>query len=152
LRSEFLKGAARGGGRRLYVSRRTAAARNVLNEDEVSEVLAAFGFEEVVADQLSVSEQAETFASASVVVGPHGAALTNLVFCRPQTVVVEFFAPRYRQPAYWMLANQCNLSYHYLVGRGELSTTWSWPDSEGAQDPIDVDPDRLVALLKTAAL
>jgi hypothetical protein len=152
LRSEFLNSAARRGNRRLYVSRRTAAARNVSNEDEVSEVLAAFGFEEVVADQLSVPEQAETFASASFVVGPHGAGLTNLVFCRPQTKVVEFFAPRYRQPAYWMLANQCDLSYHYLVGRGELSTTWSWPESEGAQDSIDVDPDRLVALLRKAGL
>ena len=55
-------------------------------------------------------------------------------------------------PAYWMLANQCNLSYYYLVGRGERSTTWSWPAAEGAQDPIEVDPDRLVALLRTAGL
>jgi capsular polysaccharide biosynthesis protein len=152
VRGEFLGGPIRGGRRRLYVSRRTADARKVLNEDEVSEVLATFGFEEVVADQLSIPEQAETFASASVVVGPHGAGLTNLVFCKPQTKVVEFFAPRYIQPAYFMLANQCRLSYHYLVGRGEPPATWSWPESDGAQDPIEVDPDQLVALLRKAGL
>ena len=71
VRTEFLNGATRRGNRRLYVSRRTAAVRHVVNEDEVREVLATFKFEEITAEQMSVPEQAETFASASFVVGPH---------------------------------------------------------------------------------
>ena len=66
-------------GRRLYV-RRGAAKRAVLNEDDVLAMLEPRGFEAVVMDDRSVSEQAGIFASASVIVAPHGAALANLVF------------------------------------------------------------------------
>jgi len=151
LRSEFLQSPVPTGTKRIYISRREAIVRHVNNEDQVREVLASFGFEGVVSEELSVTEQAELFASAGAVVAPHGGGLTNIVFCPPQTKVVEFFAPRYRHAAYWMLANQCNLDYYYLIGRGERPA-WEWPPAEGAQDPIDVDPDELVALLKMAGL
>jgi hypothetical protein len=151
LRSEFLKSPAPTDTGRIYVSRRDAIVRHVANEDDVREVLASFNFEELVAEELSVHEQAAVFSSASAVVAPHGGGLTNIVFCRPQTKVIEFFAPRYRHAAYWMLASQCNLDYYYVVGRGERAE-WSWPAADGAQDPIDIDPDDLVAVLKMAGL
>jgi capsular polysaccharide biosynthesis protein len=75
-------------GRRLFVSRRGARSRRLVNEDEV---VAALGpdFERVVAESLSVSEQASLFSAAEVVVAPHGAGLTNLLFCTRPARVVE---------------------------------------------------------------
>ena len=64
----------------------------------------------------SVQEQIDHFAGAEVVVAPHGAALANLVFCRPGVRVLELFAPRYVNPCYWTIAdNIAAARYRYLV-------------------------------------
>jgi glycosyl transferase family 61 len=157
LRRKFLKPtAARDGDKRLYISRATAPrGRTVANETQLKAVLADFGFTEFVPDQVSVAEQARIFSSAQFVVGPHGSALTNLVFCSPGTKVVELFAPKYVHPVYWMLSSQCSLDYYYLVGRGTRPRTWStFPEApkEFGLDSIDVDTEELVALLKLAGL
>jgi hypothetical protein len=49
-------------------------------------------------------------------VAPHGAALTNLNFCRPGVRVLELFAPGYLNPGYWSItANVAESAYRYLV-------------------------------------
>jgi glycosyl transferase family 61 len=156
LRSVFLDPTPARGEERFFISRATALrGRTVTNEDQVMEVLAKFGFRKFVPDQVSVAKQAELFASASAIVGPHGSALTNLVFCSPETKVVELFAPKYVHPVYWMLSSQCDLDYHYLVGKGERSSSWAGypkePDRFGL-DPIEIDPDQLLDILAIAGL
>ncbi|MDT9338046.1 glycosyltransferase 61 family protein, partial [Trichodesmium erythraeum 21-75] len=42
---------------------------------------------------------------------PHGAGLTNIVFCNPGTKVVELFSSHVK-PYYWSLCNCCNLEYY----------------------------------------
>jgi hypothetical protein len=157
LRERFLDATSVSGECRLYISRATASrGRNVVNEDQVKETLAKFGFREFLPDQVSVAEQAETFASASIILGPHGSALTNLVFCQPGAKVVELFAPAYVHPVYWMLSSQCDLDYYYLVGKGERPPTWStWPPHPAlgrGVAPIEVDLDQLTEVLTMAGL
>jgi hypothetical protein len=154
LRRAFLKeGGPRPGRERLYLSRRTLTGRTIVNEDEVKEVLARFNFREVIPHEMSVAEQAMLLASAAAIAGPHGGALSNIVFCKPETTVIEFFAPTYVHPAYWMLSSQCHLRYHYLVGKGDRPPSWeAFPAPAGNRDPIEVDPDQLVKLLKVAGL
>jgi len=106
------------GYERIYVSRADARYRNVLNEHEVMAHLSALGFRSVSLSRLSVYEQAQIFASAQIIVSPHGAGLANLVFCQPGTKVVEFFSPLYVNPVFWILSNQVSLDYHYLLGEG----------------------------------
>lgn len=74
--------------RRLFLSRRAARTRCLVNEEEV---LAALGdeLEVVELEAKSVEEQAALFCEADVVVAPHGAALTNLLFCPQATAVIE---------------------------------------------------------------
>ncbi len=120
LRATFLQPAREPSrGRRLYISRTGARFRRVLNEDEVIATLMREGFEVVKLEMLSVVEQAALFAGAAVVVAPHGAGLTNLVFCRPGTAVVEIFAPRSVLAPYWTLSAQVGLRYAYLLGRAD---------------------------------
>jgi hypothetical protein len=154
LRSKLLPAAPPRGNSRLYISRRTATrGRWVINENEVKEVLAKFKFKEFLPEEVSVVGQAEAFASASVVIAPHGGALANLVFCKPGTKVVEFFAPTYVHPLYWMLSGRCHLDHYYLIGRGERPGSFAaWPDGGRGLDPIEVDPDLLVELLTKAGL
>lgn len=104
--------------RRIYVSRGNAKnTRRVVNESEVLDVLRPLGFEIFDPGQHSVRDQHDQFATAEVVVAPHGAALTNLVFGQAGVKVLEFFAPRYVETVYWAILNSVPEStYRYLLG------------------------------------
>ncbi len=129
--------------RRLYVSRRTAQYRRVRNETAVENLLKAHGFEVVLPDRLSLQEQIETFRSAQCIVAPHGAALTNLLFCQPDTHVLEFFAPTYVNACYYATCQLLGLSYTYLIGEG--------PRPPEGKDPHQAGEDITVPLPGLAA-
>ena len=73
----------------VYVSRRDSPLRRLLNDDELALRLEAEGFRTLVASELSVADQIRAFSRARVIVGPHGAGLTNLVFAPRGALVVE---------------------------------------------------------------
>ena len=123
LRSRFLplaRASARS-DRRLYISRERAKTRHVVNERELLRALEARGFERVLLEDLPFLEQVRVLNEASVVISPHSTGLTNLVFCRPGTSVIEIFSPRYVTACWWNLANQVGLDYGYVIGTGPRS-------------------------------
>jgi capsular polysaccharide biosynthesis protein len=77
----------------LYASRRDAARRKMLNEADLEEALADLGFRVIVAGQVSVSEQIAAFSRAKLIVAPHGAALTNLIFAPRSAAAIEIATP-----------------------------------------------------------
>jgi capsular polysaccharide biosynthesis protein len=93
-------------------------------------MLSERGFDSVDCGKMSVQEQAEVFGSAEVVVGAHGAALTNLVFCRPGTRVVELFSPAYVNPCYRDLCVAAGLRHAAVIGNGK-----DWVLSERHDQP-----------------
>src|SRR6266446_1789684 len=111
--------------RRLYLSRARTAVRRIANENEISEVLRHRNFEIVEAENLSWREQANLFAGASVIVAPHGAALANIVFCKPGTRVVEISTCAGYGDWYWQLAAVAGLSYEVL--EAQRSESFSGP-------------------------
>ena len=125
---------------RLYVTRGTTPhTRRVVREEELRERLVRRGFTVLDPGRLSVQEQIDHFAAARVVVAPHGAALTNLTFCRPGVRLLELFAPGYLNPGYWsILSNVEDSGYRYLIGAGREPD----PDSpmRGVMHDIHIDP------------
>ena len=77
------------GSRMLYVSRHDAANRRVKNEDELFAVLEKRGFERIVPGRLSLADQQSIFTDARVIVGAHGAGLTNMLFAGASAALVE---------------------------------------------------------------
>ncbi len=130
------------GGRRLYVSRSDATKRRVTNEDEVVALLSQHGFDVIVPSALAYDSQVAAFAGASHVVGPHGAGLANIVFCRPGTRVLEAFHPRYGTAAYANLARNGRLDYAALVARDGHSSEAEFNDPTDASGPGSVHLDR----------
>ena len=101
---------------RIYISRKSASYRRVVNEDEIISVLSKFGFVAIALETLSFREQVALLAAAKVIVSPHGAGLTNLVFCNPGAKVIEIFARVAVSANYWLLSNMVELDYYYLLG------------------------------------
>jgi capsular polysaccharide biosynthesis protein len=132
-------------GRHLFVSRAGASSRRVVNEDEIAPLLARHGFDVVDCARMSITEQFELFSGAARVVGPHGAGLTNLLFSKPGTKVVEIFASNAAQDVsnYRVLASHLGLGYSRLLAAPVAA--------ERARSPHDldmrVDPEQLAVVL-----
>ena len=151
LRRTFLAGGDQvSSGRRVYILRGKSTYRRVLNEPDVIQFLSGLGFEALQFETLTVREQAAAMASSNVVVAPHGGGLSNLVFCSPQTKVIEIFSPELVAGYYWKLSNQLGLDYYYMLGRGpSAGAAPDYVQSWDARADIDVD---LQSLGKTLAL
>ena len=78
-----------GTARRLYFSRADAAWRRARNEPDLVPVLRSFDFEIVQVDRDKPWEQVRVSAGADLIVGVHGAALTNMMFMRPGGRLLE---------------------------------------------------------------
>lgn len=100
---------------RLFVRRNNAEYRNLLNQDEMATLLAGAGFTIVDPGTLPFAAQADLFARAGIIVGAHGAALTNIVFAPPGSAVLELWGGRH-QPHYVDLARLRGLRYAALEG------------------------------------
>jgi capsular polysaccharide biosynthesis protein len=109
----FARPPARSAHNLLYVSRQDAEIRRVENEEAIVEMVQRKGFSIVEAGKHSLDEQISIFRNADVVVGPHGAGLTNTMFCPPGTIVYEFMTRQYLNPSYANLAQ--NLGHEYFV-------------------------------------
>jgi len=99
-------------GNNVYVSRSNGVERRVVNEDEVMDVLSKFGFERYLLEERSLAENARLFADADVIVGPHGAGLTDIVFAGDATLI-ELFGEKVKQP-YKLLAEAVGVDYETM--------------------------------------
>ena len=137
--------AAPGNGRKLFVSRGSAASRRVVNEAELEPVLAEHGFELIDPAGMSIAEQVALFSRVSAVVGPHGAGLTNLLFSPPGTRVVEIFATPAAQGIsnYRVLASHLGMPYSRLLAPPVPNQSRRGPH----YDDMEVDPRLLARVL-----
>ncbi|MDF2856112.1 MAG: capsular polysaccharide biosynthesis protein [Neobacillus sp.] len=136
------------GKERIYISREDAHHRKVLNEKEVYTVLKKYGFKMVKLSTLSFVEKIELFNSAEVIVSPHGAGLTNLVFCNPGTKVVELFTPTYLMPCFHIISNHMDLDYYGLIGEVVPQDD----ERSNHHDPIVIDIDKLKKTIELAGI
>lgn len=102
--------------KRLYISRQTAHYRKIINEPDLIKALETHHITPIRLEDYSIREQAQLFAQAELIIAPHGAGLTNLMFCQPQTRVIELFSPSYIRYYYWSICQYLKLNYYYLVG------------------------------------
>lgn len=85
--------------------------RGFSQPEAIYRILSDKGYHCVQLEELPYAEQASLFSNATHVVAPHGAGLSLLVYCRPGTVVHEFYADHV-QPCFWSLSSALGLNYH----------------------------------------
>jgi hypothetical protein len=150
LRESFLGAAVPAERSRILIVRDTVGRRAWRNQRECGVVLERFGFRAVRLESMSFREQVGALAGAEVVLAPHGAGLSNLVFARPDAKVIELFSPRYVNPCYWKLACTLRLPYAYLIGSGERPSENDDPHEVTAD--ITVAPQELESILLRAGV
>ncbi|OED42356.1 hypothetical protein AB833_06805 [Chromatiales bacterium (ex Bugula neritina AB1)] len=119
LKKVFLSADIKQSGRRIYISRAARGTRNIRNECVLISELEKRNFEVVSFEDYSVPEQAQLMAQSEMVVGVHGAGLTNLCFCHEGTRVIEIFG-EYIVPCYWSLAAVKKLRYFQYMATSDF--------------------------------
>jgi capsular polysaccharide biosynthesis protein len=105
------------GGELLYLSRSDSSMRRIVNEADLVARLEALGFKAISASSMSMPEQIAAFRRARVVVGAHGAGLTNILFCRPETKIMEIFPEGgVHGSAFHRISSHLEFPYYYIVG------------------------------------
>ncbi|MFX1392245.1 MAG: DUF563 domain-containing protein [Promethearchaeota archaeon] len=100
---------------RIYISRKKARNRRLLNEDELLGILKKYNFKKIHCEDLSFKKQVELFNSAEIIIAPHGAGLTNIIFSM-NLKVIELFSPKYIAHNYFMLCKTLKFHYRYIIG------------------------------------
>ena len=99
---------------RIYISRAKAPlGRHLTNEAELLEVLAPLKFKKYILEDIPFSQQIELFYDARIVVAPHGAGLTNLLFGKQLQILELFSQPSITTPHYYYLAKSIGHEYRY---------------------------------------
>lgn len=148
LRRRIPSTAPGGGCKRLILTRERARQRRIVNGEGVRRALEPIGFEDVQLEELPPAEQRARFAGAEVVVAVHGAGLTNLLFARPGTLVVELFPHgTVHDSCYRRLAHHLGMPYACIQGS---SRSTQLPDTANSDLEIDGpmlrdDVERLVS-------
>jgi capsular polysaccharide biosynthesis protein len=85
----------RDSGLKIYLSRHNSDCRNLINEGDLKDTLKKKNFMIVDTNNMSVFEQIKIFSRADAIIGPTSSALTNLVFSKKGTRVIEII-PKYK--------------------------------------------------------
>lgn len=101
---------------KIFVSRANANSRKLVEEDKLKIILGKLGFQILNCENLTVKEQILAFRNAKMVMGIHGAGLTNICNCHPGTVLLEIFPSNYIDSSFRILSEAMNFNYEYMVG------------------------------------
>ena len=102
------------GGRRVLLVRDPARGRSLINDSEVRDLCRARGFDVVDTDGWTLDEQIDLFRDVSLVVGVHGAGLSNIAFRRGGTLSLLELIPPGPFPLSFNAAHESETDYASL--------------------------------------
>ncbi len=119
---------------KIYIDRDDSSSnikhlRKIINDKEVKEFLISKGFEIIKLSTKSFVDQINIFHHASKIVGLHGAGFSNLLFCRPNTRIVEI-KPSHVGDQLKKLGQKLNLNYINLLSETQ-NLKYNFPNQLG---------------------
>ena len=80
--------------KKIYIDRSDAKSnhrefRKIINEKDIIEILQSEGYRIIRLADLHFIDQIKTFFNADKIIGLHGAGFANLIFCKPNTKILE---------------------------------------------------------------
>ncbi|MBX7227894.1 MAG: glycosyltransferase family 61 protein [Chitinophagales bacterium] len=98
----------------IYISRKKAARRRILNETDVESLLLKYNFLVIYSEDYSMEEKINLFTGCNLLVSIHGAGLTNMLFMPKKSKVIEIRMPDDKSNlAYFTMASELEIDYYY---------------------------------------
>ena len=94
---------------------RSRSSRSPEGEADLHDLLHGLGVEVLHLQDFTLQEQIERTSRAGLVIGPHGAGLSNIAFLQPGATVVELTSGQGFEPCYRRMAASLNLSYEFVL-------------------------------------
>jgi len=102
--------------KRVYITRKNATKRKIINEDDLLPKLREFGFKVIDMDALSFKQQIQVMLGAEMLVSLHGAGLTHMLWKKNRGKVLEIRASGdCHNNCYFTLASDLELDYYYSL-------------------------------------
>ncbi len=101
--------------RKIYISRRKAEKRRLLNEEQFIDKLKQHDFEVHCLEDYTLQQKITLMNESTVVIGLHGAGLTNMLFMQAGTSVIELRKEGdTHNNAFFSLASALEIKYYYF--------------------------------------
>ena len=100
--------------RKIYLSRRKAPNRQILNESELEAFLIPQGFVKIYLEDYSFDEQIEIIYNCKILIACHGAGLANLLFMQPNSHIINLIAENFYEFCYLSLSKLSDLNYAHI--------------------------------------
>ena len=124
--------------------------RNITNNNEFTELLDKYKFTKVALEKLSLSEQIDLFKDSQIIIGVHGAGLTNIVFTSPESTIIEITAKWKKNVDYWISASYSSLNYHLIESNTIPTIEELNYNYESVDFNIEINIDKLKSHLELA--
>lgn len=122
--------------RKIYISRSNAHRRRLKNEKDLINILKKNNFNIIKPENLSFKNQVNIFRNSSTLISLHGAGLTNLLWMKKRSNIIEIRDSNdFTLNPYFVLSQQMGHKYYYhLSKKNHYSNNIFHPDYE-----LDVD-------------
>ena len=121
---------------RIFIDRTESVFHHckLINNKEIMDHLSKKGFQCYQIGKLDFFEQIYLFNNAKIIIGPHGAAFTNIIFSNPNTNIVEIIPDYHKSRKCEKISNILNLK-HTKVVRPKITL----PNHELGDMDINID-------------
>jgi len=107
-------------GDKIYISRKKAARKKVDNESAIESILLNYGFTILNNKDYSFLDQVAIYSNAKMLVSIHGSGLTNMLFMKEGSVVLEFHKKLtndndWHSLAFWYMAESLGYRYFHQI-------------------------------------
>lgn len=121
--------------KRVYITRKNAKKRKIINEDDLLPKLKEFGFKVIDMDVLRFNQQVQVMLGAEMLVSLHGAGLTHMLWMNDEGKVLEIRASGdCHNNCYFTLASDLELDYYYSLAE-KTDATQSTQQADYIIDP-----------------
>ena len=98
-----------------YIARKNTNKRQY-NEDEILDIAINNGYVEVHPESMTFKEQVKLFSNAESIIGPSGAAFSNIICCKEGCKILILISDRYEVTIFSNIAGLLHLDMQYLCG------------------------------------
>lgn len=110
--------------RKIYITRENSNSRKVLNEHQFVDFFKRYDIEVFNLENLSFIEQVKIFSETTLLIGPHGAGLANMLYLPKESIVLEI---KNKYDDYWNMfygmASDLGHNFFYILAEPTTDDT-----------------------------